>query len=124
MASFFMYRKIEKPYHIDYCFASSNILKNGCRITFEDFNSWIDLSDHCPIVVDFDRLNSKHVQLPSLEKFIEQKVGELSKGFQEKFANEIEHLLNISQNNSDENNRVVHHQLDSFIQIDELISKL
>ena len=124
MASFFMYRKIEKPYHIDYCFASSNILKNGYRITFEDVNSWIDLSDHCPIVVDFDRLNSKQVQLPSLENFVECKVGELSKSFQEKFTNEIEQLLNISQNNSDESNRKVHNQLDYFIQIDELLSKL
>ena len=43
-SSFYMYRKLEKPYHIDYCFASEELF--GSR--------WIELSDHRPLVVELD----------------------------------------------------------------------
>jgi len=50
--TFFMYRKKEKPYHIDYCFASDKILKNGVEFLVGKFNDWNDLSDHTPIIID------------------------------------------------------------------------
>jgi endonuclease/exonuclease/phosphatase family metal-dependent hydrolase len=55
--TFFLQRKEEKPYHIDYVFAHEERLmsldigaKIGCR------SDWIDFSDHMPLVVDLPDL--------------------------------------------------------------------
>ena len=52
LKTFFMYRNIEKPYHIDYIFASHNIIENGYKLTLETSNNWIDKSDHIPLILD------------------------------------------------------------------------
>jgi len=47
----FMYRKIEKPYHIDYAFASRNMFKNDKN--FVDIGKpevWLKHSDHMPVI--------------------------------------------------------------------------
>lgn len=51
--TFYLHRKIEKPYHIDYAFVSSNLLSSA---SFEigNFNEWILLSDHMPIIFELD----------------------------------------------------------------------
>ncbi|HFR3400235.1 TPA: hypothetical protein ACHU7J_001547, partial [Streptococcus suis] len=49
-ATFFMHRNNEKPYHIDYVYASPNILKKFKILSYSD---WIDISDHVPILVEF-----------------------------------------------------------------------
>ncbi|AWX94975.1 endonuclease/exonuclease/phosphatase family protein [Streptococcus suis] len=49
-ATFYMYRNNEKPYHIDYVYASPNILKNFKILSYSD---WIDISDHVPLLVEF-----------------------------------------------------------------------
>lgn len=48
---FYMYRKSNKKYHIDYCFCSKEYLKNA---EIGEFNEWIRLSDHMPLVVDLN----------------------------------------------------------------------
>jgi len=48
----YMYRNKEKPYHIDYCFASDNLLKNGYSFQVGAYENWIEYSDHTPIIVD------------------------------------------------------------------------
>jgi exonuclease III len=50
--TFFMHRKIEKPYHIDYAFATGDLIASA-RISVGHPEDWLDLSDHMPIVVDF-----------------------------------------------------------------------
>ena len=50
----YMYRKIDKPYHIDYCFASERIIQKGYNIEDGNYNDWINLSDHVPIIINFD----------------------------------------------------------------------
>ena len=56
--------KTKKFYHIDYCFASDELAKSS-NVTIPNHNSdewkekndtkrWRGLSDHCPIIVDFD----------------------------------------------------------------------
>lgn len=48
-ATFYLYRHTERPYHIDYCFASAKKLKSY-EILKE---GWLKLSDHLPIKVEF-----------------------------------------------------------------------
>lgn len=50
--TFFMHHKQYKPYHIDYCFASSDFAVQG--IDVGDFDSWIKRSDHMPLVVTLE----------------------------------------------------------------------
>jgi exodeoxyribonuclease-3 len=47
----FMYHKQDKPYHIDYCFASSDLKISDVEIG--DFDDWIRKSDHMPIIASF-----------------------------------------------------------------------
>jgi exonuclease III len=49
--TFYLHRKIEKPYHIDYAFVSSSLLKTA-SYKIGDFNEWIVLSDHMPVIFD------------------------------------------------------------------------
>ena len=45
----FMHRNIDKPYHIDYCFASRELIAQGYDIEIGIYNDWIKYSDHVPI---------------------------------------------------------------------------
>lgn len=49
--TFFMHRNIKKPYHIDYAFASSNLLPLA-NLKIGNPNEWMALSDHMPIIFD------------------------------------------------------------------------
>jgi exodeoxyribonuclease III len=50
----YMYRHKDKPYHIDYCFASKDLLDKVSSVKIGDFDEWIKYSDHVPVVVTFD----------------------------------------------------------------------
>jgi len=45
----FMYRKKEKGYHIDYCFASEDVIKNKMEFNIGKYQRWIKHSDHMPL---------------------------------------------------------------------------
>lgn len=49
--TFFMYRKPEKPYHIDYAFISRDMLR-GSRMKIWSPLDWLAFSDHMPLAVD------------------------------------------------------------------------
>lgn len=49
----YMYRKKEKCYHIDYCFASSDLLTHLSSVEIGDFNDWCTYSDHVPVITTF-----------------------------------------------------------------------
>lgn len=51
-ATFFLHRKKEKPYHIDYCFLSEELINAQTKIKVGDFEDWIELSDHVPIMIE------------------------------------------------------------------------
>jgi exodeoxyribonuclease III len=53
----FMYHRQSKPYHVDYCFASSDFKVSNAEIG--NFDEWIGKSDHMPIIVTFDDDKSK-----------------------------------------------------------------
>lgn len=48
----FMYHKENKPYHVDYCFASSDFNVSNVEVGY--FNYWIGKSDHMPVIVSLD----------------------------------------------------------------------
>nr|WP_199241814.1 endonuclease/exonuclease/phosphatase family protein [Desulfosporosinus sp. Sb-LF] len=50
----YMYRKKDKPYHIDYCFASENLLARINGVDIGSYEEWSGLSDHSPISVTFE----------------------------------------------------------------------
>ena len=52
--TFFMQRKREKPYHLDYCFLSRDLLEQVSDVRVGAYDDWIGLSDHMPVIVDLD----------------------------------------------------------------------
>ena len=52
--TYFMYRHINKPYHIDYCFASKCFLEKTVSVSVGQFSEWIKHSDHMPVIIDIE----------------------------------------------------------------------
>jgi len=50
----YMHRHKDKPYHIDYCFASKDFLNKVISVEIGNFDDWIKYSDHVPVIVTFD----------------------------------------------------------------------
>lgn len=48
----YMYRHEDKPYHLDYCFASEALISKQTSIAIGDYENWIEWSDHMPLRVD------------------------------------------------------------------------
>ena len=49
----FMYRHHDKPYHLDYCFASSDFISRMTEVQIGTHEEWSHCSDHKPVVVEF-----------------------------------------------------------------------
>ncbi len=52
--TFYLYRNRQKPYHLDYCFASNSFLDKVQSIGIGKYESWIAHSDHSPVMISFD----------------------------------------------------------------------
>ena len=52
--TFFLQRKLNKPYHIDYCFASIDILGKVQNVEIGTFERYSAFSDHVPLIINFD----------------------------------------------------------------------
>lgn len=52
--TFYLQKNLSKPYHIDYCFATTNILEKIKDYKILPYNDWRQISDHRPIVMRFD----------------------------------------------------------------------
>ena len=52
--TFFLHRNQAKPYHIDYCFASSGLYEKVTDIEIGTYDSWINHSDHIPLTISFE----------------------------------------------------------------------
>jgi exodeoxyribonuclease-3 len=50
----YMYRHKDKPYHIDYCFVSADMLDHLHSVEIGDYDFWSNYSDHVPLMVTFD----------------------------------------------------------------------
>ena len=51
-ATFYMHKREDRPYHIDYVFMPEQLLDAGCEVTIGDYEDWIDASDHMPVMVE------------------------------------------------------------------------
>ena len=52
--TFYMNRNVEKPYHIDYVFASSDLMsRDSSALEVGSPNKWLEHSDHMPIIAKF-----------------------------------------------------------------------
>lgn len=72
--TFFLQKNRNKPYHIDYCFASKAIYKKNYKVKIGDFEEWIQISDHVPISVELSWVPQKDKIKNSLEFSIQQKL--------------------------------------------------
>jgi exonuclease III len=52
--TWFMYRHKDKPYHLDYCFASDDFIKKMTEVEIGKHKNWCKYSDHTPVIVTFD----------------------------------------------------------------------
>lgn len=49
--TFHLQRNLIKPYHIDYCFASTNLISAKPHVMVGKFHEWINISDHVPLII-------------------------------------------------------------------------
>jgi len=130
LKTFFMYRNIEKPYHIDYVFASSNIIKNGYYLKFETSEKWIDKSDHIPLILDLVSFDSKVVLNDTYQDLASRHLNKLTQITKTKFVREIQAIESLALKFDTE--RIISNQeltqlmvnIDTLKQIDNLISGL
>lgn len=51
--TFYLYKNKDKPYHIDYCFMSDDLLQKLTAVEIGDHSFWMQYSDHVPVMVTF-----------------------------------------------------------------------
>ena len=51
--TFYLYKHKDKPYHLDYCFASADIAKRIQSVEIGDHDFWMQYSDHVPVIISF-----------------------------------------------------------------------
>jgi exodeoxyribonuclease-3 len=52
--TFYLYKHIDKPYHLDYCFASGSLAALVKTIEIGEHSYWSKYSDHVPLMVKFN----------------------------------------------------------------------
>lgn len=53
VATFYMNRKPDRPFHIDYAFLYRDLVENAaCQLGIGDAKTWLGVSDHLPLIVD------------------------------------------------------------------------
>ncbi len=129
LKTYFMYRNIEKPYHIDYIFASENILKNGYNLAIEDTNRWIDKSDHVPLILDISPFESSVSIKHTHHDFALRHMNNLTELTKAKFCNELSAIEDLARDldtnqPTKENLSKLIGNIEKLKQIDELVSGL
>ncbi|MBV4359410.1 endonuclease/exonuclease/phosphatase family protein [Pinibacter aurantiacus] len=51
--TFYLYKHKNKPYHLDYCFASTDMIDKIQSVEIGDYEFWKQYSDHVPVMVTF-----------------------------------------------------------------------
>lgn len=52
--TFYLYKHKDKPYHLDYCFASTDLIDKIQSVEIGEYDFWKQYSDHVPVIVTFD----------------------------------------------------------------------
>lgn len=47
----YLLKQMNKPYHLDYCFASQSLISDWTTIDVGDPKTWLERSDHMPLIV-------------------------------------------------------------------------
>lgn len=55
----YMYRNIQKPYHIDYMFAAQKLISILRNVEVRRVEKWLQISDHLPLICEFDLIKPK-----------------------------------------------------------------
>ena len=50
----YLHRKVDKGYHIDYCFATDFFIKKLEKVKIGEYQNWTDYSDHTPLIIHFN----------------------------------------------------------------------
>jgi exonuclease III len=53
-STFYLYKHRDKPYHIDYCFASEDLMTKLTSVEVGAFDNWKVYSDHMPLIASFE----------------------------------------------------------------------
>jgi len=51
--TFYLYKHKDKPYHLDYCFASTDMTDRMRSVEIGEYELWKQYSDHVPVMVTF-----------------------------------------------------------------------
>lgn len=51
--TFYLYKHLDKPYHLDYCFASADMTDKIISVEIGEHEHWMQYSDHVPVIVTF-----------------------------------------------------------------------
>jgi exodeoxyribonuclease-3 len=51
--TFYLYKHKDKPYHLDYCFASTDLISKIQSVEIGEYDFWKQYSDHVPVIVAF-----------------------------------------------------------------------
>ena len=51
--TYYHYHQEKRPFHIDFCFLSNNLLNQLSNVEIGLFDDWIHLSDHVPMITEF-----------------------------------------------------------------------
>lgn len=96
LKTYFMYRNLEKPYHIDYVFASYELIKNGYSLTLGNPNKWIDKSDHVPLILDINEISSQTKIQNSFSEFVKRHLGNIDNQTKLNFETELQIIENMA----------------------------
>lgn len=53
-STFNLYKNINKPYHLDYCFVSEDIMLKLTDVRIGEYDEWKKYSDHLPLIINFN----------------------------------------------------------------------
>jgi exodeoxyribonuclease III len=129
LKTFFMYRNVAKPYHIDYVFASHKIIENGYKLTLETSDKWIDKSDHIPLILDVIPFNSSIKIKDTYQDLVSRQLTSLTKFTKTKFCEEVLALeilatkLDTEQTNKNQLTKLIS-AIDTLKKIDKLTMRL
>jgi exonuclease III len=123
--TFFLYRKLEKPFHIDYAFISKDLISDNCSIEFGNPADWIELSDHIPMITEIEKPIKQLSFKSSFSDFISTKTFQLNQLTIEKFTQTIDKLKNKAINCETENEKIlITNVLENLLEIDKRINEL
>ncbi len=127
-STFHLYRKKEKPYHIDYFFTSKHFIKKS-KLRIEKFENWIGLSDHLPLIFDTINPNFQIEINETFSSLIINQFKELNPETKSRFEDVISKMSlkakTLDQlSNSIELRKKFTKSTDDLLQIDKIIYKL